>query len=100
MAYVITAPCIGVKDGSCVDACPVDCIYVGEDQFYIHPQECIDCGACVVECPVNAIYPEGDYELRRRWPEYVAKNTEFFANGGPRIRGSRVRGEFEFTAGE
>jgi NAD-dependent dihydropyrimidine dehydrogenase PreA subunit len=24
---VITFPCIGVKDASCVDVCPVDCIH-------------------------------------------------------------------------
>ena len=46
MAYVIVEPCIGVIDRACVDACPVDCIYEGEDQLYVHPDECIDCGAC------------------------------------------------------
>ena len=30
MTYVIAEPCIGVKDRSCVDVCPVDCIYEGE----------------------------------------------------------------------
>src|SRR6266404_8932835 len=54
MPYVIAEPCITVKDRSCVDVCPVDCIYEGEDQLYIHPDECIDCGACVPECPVTA----------------------------------------------
>ncbi len=54
MTYVITQPCIGVKDGSCVDVCPVDCIHPAEGesdyddfpQLYINPDECIDCGAC------------------------------------------------------
>lgn len=27
MAYVITSPCVNVKDRACVPACPVDCIY-------------------------------------------------------------------------
>jgi NAD-dependent dihydropyrimidine dehydrogenase PreA subunit len=27
MTYVITEPCIGTKDQSCVEVCPVDCIY-------------------------------------------------------------------------
>lgn len=58
MTYVITEPCIGVKDRACVDVCPVDCIYEGEDQLYIHPDECIDCGACEPECPVTAIFAE------------------------------------------
>jgi ferredoxin len=57
MPYVITEPCIGTKDASCVEVCPVDCIYEGEDQYYIHPDECIDCGACEPECPVTAIFP-------------------------------------------
>jgi NAD-dependent dihydropyrimidine dehydrogenase PreA subunit len=50
MTYVIVEACIGVKDRACVDVCPVDCIYEGEDQLYIHPDECIDCGACEPEC--------------------------------------------------
>jgi NAD-dependent dihydropyrimidine dehydrogenase PreA subunit len=56
MAYIIAEPCIGVKDASCVAVCPVDCIYEGEDQYYINPEECIDCGACEPECPVEAIF--------------------------------------------
>jgi ferredoxin len=60
MTYVITEACINVKDRACVDVCPVDCIYEGEDQLYIHPDECIDCGACEPECPVTAIFPEED----------------------------------------
>ena len=58
MTYVIAEPCINVKDRSCVDVCPVDCIYEGEDQLYIHPDECIDCGACEPECPWQAIFEE------------------------------------------
>ena len=58
MPYVITEACIGVKDRACVDVCPVDCIYEGENQLYIHPDECIDCGACEPECPWQAIFEE------------------------------------------
>ena len=46
MAYVIAEPCIGVKDKACVEVCPVDCIYEGPNQLFLHPDECIDCGAC------------------------------------------------------
>lgn len=60
MPHIITEPCIGTKDASCVDVCPVECIYEAEDQFYIHPEECIDCGACIPACPVSAIYTEED----------------------------------------
>ncbi|HZK74324.1 MAG TPA: 4Fe-4S binding protein, partial [Clostridia bacterium] len=56
MAYVIAQPCVGVKDASCVEVCPVDCIKTDEaaDMYYIDPDECIDCGACVDPCPVDA----------------------------------------------
>ena len=58
MPYVITEACINTKDKACVDVCPVDCIYEGEPQLYIHPDECIDCGACEPECPWQAIFEE------------------------------------------
>jgi NAD-dependent dihydropyrimidine dehydrogenase PreA subunit len=46
--YIITQPCIGVKDRGCVEVCPVDCIYEISDKpghpdmLYIHPGECIE----------------------------------------------------------
>jgi NAD-dependent dihydropyrimidine dehydrogenase PreA subunit len=55
MSYVIGAECVDELDRSCVEVCPVDCIYVGERKSYINPSECIDCGACEEECPVSAI---------------------------------------------
>jgi len=60
MTHVITEPCIGSRDQSCVEVCPVDCIYEAEQMLVIHPGECIDCGACVPECPVDAIFLEDD----------------------------------------
>jgi len=53
MTYVIAEPCIGVKDASCVDVCPVDCIHTTDEAplYYIDPDECIDCGACEPACP-------------------------------------------------
>ena len=59
-----------------MDECPVDCIYEGEDQLYIHPEECVDCDACLPACPVDAIYP-GD-NVPAEWKEYVEKNAQFF----------------------
>src|SRR5436853_4197854 len=76
MTYIIAEPCINLKDRSCVDVCPVDCIYEGEDQLYIHPDECIDCGACEPECPVTAIFPEED--TPPQWKSYIAKNRDVF----------------------
>ena len=55
MAYVIGEPCIDSTDRSCIEVCPVDCIYEGDRKLYIHPAECIDCGACEMACPVGAI---------------------------------------------
>ena len=81
MTYVIAEPCIGIKDRSCVDVCPVDCIYEGEDQLYIHPDECIDCGACVPECPVTAIFTEED--VPPDWASYTAKNRDVFQSDNP-----------------
>ena len=76
MPYVITEACINVKDKSCVDVCPVDCIYEGENQLFIHPDECIDCGACDPECPVTAIFPEED--VPGNLSQYVQLNKEAF----------------------
>jgi ferredoxin len=79
MTYVITEPCIGEKDASCVDVCPVDCIHAREEdeQYYINPQECIDCGACQPVCPVKAIYEES--AVPARWRHYIALNAAHFA---------------------
>ncbi len=87
MTYVITETCIGVKDRACVDVCPVDCIYEGEDQLYIHPDECIDCGACEPECPVTAIFPEEDVPPNQT--SYIEKNREVFNSDTPPGRPNR-----------
>jgi len=79
MTYVITAECIDELDGSCVDCCPVDCIYEGERKRYIHPGECIDRGACLPECPVDAILAPGDAPE----PLWAADNAAFFTQTLP-----------------
>jgi NAD-dependent dihydropyrimidine dehydrogenase PreA subunit len=64
MPHVITQSCC--SDGSCVYACPVNCIHPSPDEpgfataemLYIDPVACVDCGACVSACPVGAIAPE------------------------------------------
>lgn len=58
MTYVITEACIDVKDKSCIEVCPVDCIYTDDEDriCYVHPTECIDCAACEPACPVQAIF--------------------------------------------
>jgi NAD-dependent dihydropyrimidine dehydrogenase PreA subunit len=76
MAHIIAQACIGTKDSACVEVCPVECIYEGDDQFYIHPDECIDCGACVPACPVSAIFPEEDVPADQT--AFIAKNRTHF----------------------
>jgi len=90
MTYVIVEPCINVKDRSCVDVCPVDCIYEGEDQLYIHPDECIDCGACEPECPVTAIFLDDD--TPPQWKSFIAKNRDAFQGDIPPGKPSAERG--------
>jgi len=82
VTHVIFDLCI--RDGACVDVCPVECIVPGEPEaewpwFYIDPDTCIDCGACIPECPVDAIRPEEDLA-----PEYFGAtelNAKFFREG-------------------
>ena len=78
VAYVITQPCIGVKDASCVEVCPVDCIHSDDEaeMYYIDPDECIDCGACVDPCPVDAIYPED--EVPADQTQFIKINADYF----------------------
>jgi NAD-dependent dihydropyrimidine dehydrogenase PreA subunit len=80
MTYVITEPCIGVKDASCVDVCPVDCIHATDDDamYFIDPDECIDCGACEPECPVTAIFAED--AVPDQWTNFIQINADYFAN--------------------
>lgn len=79
MTYVIAEPCVDVKNQSCVDVCPVSCIYTGDDSdriLYINPDECIECGACEPECPVTAIFH--DSAVPAEWDEYTAINANWF----------------------
>ena len=83
MTYVIVGSC--VKDDSCIEVCPVDCIhpkpgdpdFETAEQLYIDPALCIDCDACVEACPVDAIYP--DFDLPARFAYAEGLNEEFFA---------------------
>ncbi|HLI37566.1 MAG TPA: ferredoxin [Streptosporangiaceae bacterium] len=76
MPYFIAAPCIDVKDKSCIEECPVDCIYEGERKLYINPAECIDCGACEPVCPQEAIFT--DWRAPDEVIQFLADNKRFF----------------------
>jgi NAD-dependent dihydropyrimidine dehydrogenase PreA subunit len=86
MAYVITEACIGTKDASCVEVCPVDCIHPTPDepgfaeaeQLFINPEECIDCDACVEGCPVDAVFAED--QLPGHLRDYVQRNAQYYAD--------------------
>ena len=80
MTFVITEACVDVKDKTCIDECPVDCIYEGPRMLYIHPDECIDCGACEPVCPVQAITYDADVEAGER--RALERAAELFAAVG------------------
>ena len=96
MAYIVTKPCLGTKDRSCIEVCPVDCFYNirkkslnetygvafdgdedGSDNagmLMISPDECINCGACETECPVEAIYE--DSAVPGEYQEFIKLNED------------------------
>jgi NAD-dependent dihydropyrimidine dehydrogenase PreA subunit len=76
MTYVVGTACVDVMDKSCVQECPVDCIYEGARSLYINPDECVDCGACKSICRVGAIYYETD--LPDDEQQHLADNAAFF----------------------
>lgn len=85
MTYVVTDACIKCKYMDCVEVCPVDCFYEGENMLVIHPNECIDCGVCEPECPADAIKTDNvsgleqwltlNAEYAKQWPNITAKGT-------------------------
>jgi ferredoxin/flavodoxin---NADP+ reductase len=87
MPHVITQSCC--SDGSCVYACPVNCIHPSPDEagfataemLYIDPAACVDCGACVDACPVGAIAP--DTRLDTPQLPFVALNAAYYPQRRP-----------------
>lgn len=75
MTYIVNELCIKCKYMDCVEVCPVDCFYEGENMLVIHPDECIDCGVCEPECPAEAILPDTEDDAER----WVAMNGEWAA---------------------
>ena len=76
MTYVVTDACIRCKYMDCVEVCPVDCFYEGENMLVINPNECIDCGACVPACPVEAIFALD--EVPEKWQHFIQINAEHY----------------------
>ncbi len=75
MTYYVGENCIACKFTDCVEVCPVDCFYEGENMLVIHPDECIDCGVCEPECPADAIRPDTEPDAEK-WVELNRKYAE------------------------
>jgi len=79
MTYIVTDNCIKCKYTDCVEVCPVDCFYEGENMLVIHPDECIDCGVCEPECPADAIRPDTESGMES-WVTMNQKYAEAWPN--------------------
>ena len=77
MTYIVNDNCIKCKYTDCVEVCPVECFYEGENMLGIHPDECIDCGVCEPEWPVDAIKPDTDPGASD-WVEFNRKYSEMW----------------------
>ena len=77
MTYIVNDNCIKCKLMDCVEVCPVDCFYEGDNMLVIKPDECIDCGVCEPECPVDAIKPDTE-EGASKWIDHNTKYSELW----------------------
>jgi len=82
VTFVVKENCIKCRYTDCVEVCPVDCFYIGENMLVINPDECIDCGVCEPECPADAIV--ADTELEGEEVDWVEFNRKF-SNQWPNI---------------
>ena len=83
MSYLVNDNCIKCKHMDCVEVCPVDCFYEGENMLVINPLECIDCGVCEPECPVDAIVPDNAFRDEGEkfiWEEHNQKYSDLWPN--------------------
>lgn len=81
MTFVVTDVCILCKYTDCVEVCPVDCFYEGENMLVINPDECIDCGVCEPECPIEAILPDTDAKAE----PWLELNREYSTGPWPNL---------------
>jgi ferredoxin len=68
MTYIVTDNCIACKYTDCVEVCPVDCFYEGENMLVIHPDECIDCGVCELDA-----WLELNRKFSTAWPNLTER---------------------------
>ena len=76
MTYIVKDECIKCKHTDCVEVCPVDCFYEGENFLAINPEECIDCGVCEPECPIDAIKADSDDAVTDK-EKWLSLNKKF-----------------------
>ena len=79
MTFVVGENCIKCKHMDCVEVCPVDCFYEGENMLAINPDECIDCGVCEPECPAEAIVPDTEPSIDK-WLEINREYASLWPN--------------------
>jgi len=79
MTYIVVENCIKCKFQDCVEVCPVDCFYEGENFLVINPDECIDCGVCEPECPAEAIVPDTEPNVEK-WLDINTKYASIWPN--------------------
>tara|TARA_B100000029_G_scaffold492234_1_gene553265 strand:- start:495 stop:833 length:339 start_codon:yes stop_codon:yes gene_type:complete len=94
MTYIVNDKCIKCKYTDCVEVCPVDCFYEGENMLVIHPDECIDCGVCEPECPPEAILPDTEPDAEG-WVAINRELSEIWPNITQRIAPPKDAKEFE-----
>lgn len=95
MAFVVTQACIDVKDKSCMQVCPADCLFEGDRMMYINPDLCINCGACEPACPQEAILL--DEELEGEDEQFISINEQFFTEQDL-VGGGRKLGKISYDA--
>ncbi len=107
MTYVVTEKCIRCKYMDCVEVCPVDCFFEGENMLVIHPEECINCGVCEPECPVDAIRPDTEPDMVKwlevntqyasLWPRVTVKRDEVSQEEGAKYEDENDKFEKYFS---
>ena len=97
VTFIVTDACVKCKLMDCVEICPVDCFYEGENFLVIDPEDCIDCGICEPECPLEAIKPDTEDTPDQFWLKVNTKYSEIWPNitrkGIPPADGDQYRNE-------
>lgn len=110
MTFVVLENCIKCKYTDCVEVCPVDCFYEGENMLVIHPDECIDCGVCEPECPIEAIVPDVDpraedvlemnLQYSEKWPNITRKKNPLPTAEKYKDKKNKLKEDFNENPGE